>query len=365
MVVGREERIVSGNSDWREPETTSEARPGDVGRILCVALGAVETEIADALGSGFALDVAPDVAAARVALAARTHDVLLVGMAGSERRTLAFVEEIRDAAWPCAVIAVAEDPDVESVIAALRHGVVDVLRLPVTGRELRRRVGKASRIARRLRRTERRLEQLERAHDAAQKAAAASGSGWPSSSLAGAYHALVHEELDIEHLLRRTLEFILERTGPTNAAVFLPTAAAEYSLGAYVNYDVPRETAGLMLDDLADVVGPAFEHEAEVVVLPDASVLRERLGEQAAWLEGSGAVVFASHGDEGCLAVVLLFRDRDVPFDTLPTTDLAALRDLLGRQLGRVVRVHNRMLEDTGWEGFEIDDDADGWDCAA
>ena len=36
------------------------------------------------------------------------------------------------------------------------------------------------------------------------------------------FGAVMNDELDLEHLLRKTLEFLLGKVGPTNAAIFLP-----------------------------------------------------------------------------------------------------------------------------------------------
>lgn len=74
------------------------------------------------------------------------------------------------------------------------------------------------------------------------------------------FKGLIRNELDIESLLRTTLEFVLSRSGPTNAAIFLPTTSGDYSLGAYVNYDCPKETVDVLLDHLANVVAPRFEN---------------------------------------------------------------------------------------------------------
>ena len=54
------------------------------------------------------------------------------------------------------------------------------------------------------------------------------------------------------------LEFTLSKIGSTNAAIFLPTSSGDYSLGAYVNYDIPRDGIEIMLDQLADVLAPNF-----------------------------------------------------------------------------------------------------------
>ena len=41
------------------------------------------------------------------------------------------------------------------------------------------------------------------------------------------FTGLIKQELDIENLLRTTLEYVLGRSGPTNAAVFLPTTSGD------------------------------------------------------------------------------------------------------------------------------------------
>ena len=59
------------------------------------------------------------------------------------------------------------------------------------------------------------------------------------------------------HLLPSTIDLagaelhLLTKTGPTNAAVFLPDSVDHYGLGAYVNYDCPRESIAALLDALA------------------------------------------------------------------------------------------------------------------
>ena len=70
-------------------------------------------------------------------------------------------------------------------------------------------------------------------------------------TLASEFNSLIRQELDLESLLRVSVEFILGKSGPTNAAVFLPAASGDYSLGAYVNYDCPKDSAEVLMDQLA------------------------------------------------------------------------------------------------------------------
>src|SRR6185436_11876429 len=103
-------------------------------------------------------------------------------------------------------------------------------------------------------------------------------------SIASEFNGLIRQELDVESLLRTALEFILAKTGPTNAAVFLPATSGDFSLGAYVNYDCPKDTADVLLDHLAVVIAPRMEHQAELKSLATPEELAAFLGDDAHWL---------------------------------------------------------------------------------
>ena len=49
-------------------------------------------------------------------------------------------------------------------------------------------------------------------------------------ALATEFGSLIRRELDIESLLRTVLEFVLTKSGPTNAAIFLPASSGDFSL---------------------------------------------------------------------------------------------------------------------------------------
>ncbi|MFK7790157.1 MAG: hypothetical protein AB8C95_11790, partial [Phycisphaeraceae bacterium] len=80
------------------------------------------------------------------------------------------------------------------------------------------------------------------------------------------YRDAVGQELDLEVVLRKTLEYIVQQAGPCNAAVFLPSSADEFSLGGYVNYDCTKESADMLLEHLADVLAPAVANKGEEMV---------------------------------------------------------------------------------------------------
>lgn len=168
------------------------------------------------------------------------------------------------------------------------------------------------------------------------------------------YHALVRDELDLEQVLRKTLEYAIEKAGPTNAAIFLPATMDEYSLGGYVNYDCTSDSADMLLDHLADVLAPRVAERDELVHLTDNGTLAHWIGDDAAYLADSHVLAFAAHHEGESLAVVALFRDGDEPFHESVIEAAGAVGPVLGETLARVIKVHHRHIPD--------DYDPDGYD---
>ncbi|HMN42424.1 MAG TPA: hypothetical protein PKE29_16405 [Phycisphaerales bacterium] len=166
------------------------------------------------------------------------------------------------------------------------------------------------------------------------------------------FKGLIRGELDIEALLRTTLEFVLARSGPTNAAVFLPTTSGDYSLGAYVNYDCPKDTCDVLLDHLANAVAPRFETvkpPSGMTHLTDAAALEDFLDHDADWLKGSHVVGFPCSHDGECLAIFMLFRDHRSPFNQPLLEQVKTVGELFAAQLARVIHIHHRHLPKNKW----------------
>lgn len=179
------------------------------------------------------------------------------------------------------------------------------------------------------------------------------------------FKTLIKHELDIEQLLRTTLEFVLARSGPTNAAVFLPTTSGDYSLGAYVNYDCPKETVDMLLDHIANTIAPKFERSVGIIQLSDARKLDEFAGGDSAWLGDSGVIGFACRHEGEVLAIVMLFRDRLSPYGPLLIDQLTTIGELFASQLARVIHVHHRHLPKDQWGRIGDPPQCDDEDLAA
>ncbi len=274
---------------------------------------------------------------------------------------------------PTRAVLFTASPSLELAVEAMRSGAADLLISPFDVADVAPRIAGARAQAERSRDNARKVERLKRicrrlsnsrqqaAHqvdelcDDLASAYKELADQMGQVTLSTEFTALVRQELDVESLLRTTLEFLLTKTGPTNAAVFLPTGNDDFSLGAYVNYDLPQDTGEVLLDHLADALPARLESVAEVRLLDSPGLLGELLGTAATWLAAHNMIAFACHDSDGtCLAVVCVFRDGAQPFSRSILPRLELIRDLFAEQLGRIIRLHNRHKHDATWSGFDV-----------
>jgi DNA-binding response OmpR family regulator len=356
--------------------------PGSIARASTPRVLAVEPEaairkqISAALsGLNVICDVAATIAEGRKAMESGEYDVVLIDEKQRDGCGLEVLREIVKLDQSTRVIVTSSRAELGGAVEAMRCGAIDFIAMPVKGAEIARRVESALSAVRRLRDERRRVERLKRlckrlnierqevskqvdslCEDlvtAYQELADQMG----QVSLASEFASMVRQELDVENLLRSTLEYMLTRSGPTNAAVFLPTGQQDFNLGAYVNYDLPKETADVLLDHLADSLAPRLQQDTEIRRYDTREQLEARLGDVAGWLGDSSVVTFTCRDNGDCLAVVALFRDRRTGFSDELLQQLAVLRDIFGEQLARVVRIHHRHMPKDAWPGFDVEDD--------
>ena len=279
-------------------------------------------------------------------------------------------------------VVIVESPSADDAVRAMRAGACDLISPRTRTGEVLRRIEAAARRADRNRRRDQRVERLKKlCHTLNGARQQVSGQvGELCNDLVEAYrdmsdqltevrmtgelNALLRQELEIEGLLRTTLEYALARLGPTNAAVFLPSNAGEFSLGAYVNHDVPREHAEVMLDHLADSLAPAFQDREGVQALSGPAEMRAWLGPDAHWMEDRAVLVHSCRREDECLAVIALFRDTTRAFSEENVRTVRVVAELFTAQLERVIRVHHRHLPKDQWGVFDppAGDERDEWD---
>lgn len=315
---------------------------------------------------------ATSLSAAGEALADRDFDLVLVSLDLPDGSGLDLTREY--AAAGGIVLLMADNPSLDIAVSAMRAGAIDLLCPTAAPTELMDRIVAALRRARVGRRQQERIARLRRVcrqlNTARQEVSRQVGSlcndlvsaynelsdQLGRVSIASEFGSLVRQELDIEDLLRTGLEYLLAKGGPTNAAVFLPDSAGEYTLGAYVNYDCPKEGAEAMFDHLANIIAPRFENARGLVVMEDEAELMDRFGDDARWLDGNACLVFTCRHDDECLAVVTLFRSPRQPFSSDFLSILPIVAETFARQLGRVIHVHHRHLPKDQWGTFGSDD---------
>ncbi len=174
------------------------------------------------------------------------------------------------------------------------------------------------------------------------------------------FKALVSQELDVEDMLRTSLEYILKKIGPTNAVVYLREGDDQYGVGAYVNYQWQDMDVTPMLRTLGDVVCNPMSRERELIRFEDANEFADQHGEHMNILHDAEVIAFSAHSGEECLGVFVLFRDAETGFNETHAATLESLRKAIEEQLSQIVRVHKRARPE--WPDEPADD---GWNLAA
>lgn len=347
---------------------------GGPGQVLAVmGAGNTRTKITRTLRDvRIRVDFVETLERAARALEEHEYDVLLIDADHAGPASGDMVRRLTDAGRAVRCVLACRRPDLETAVGAMRCGASDLVSMPINKQELQERVLVAVEHASRLRRQMRRVDRLKRMCRRLQSAQqevceqvdvlyeGVPGVGGEGASMDQGrrrvereYGKMIRRELDVESLLRTSLEYLLTKTGPTNAAIFLPTGHDDYSLGAYVNYDMPKDTVDVLLDHLADVVPARFERELSIVRLRTDREIATALGAGLGWLSGAEMAVFACVSRGETLAVAALFRDSSKPFGQELDETLDSLRVLFAEQLERVINVHNRHVPKSEWPGGE------------
>jgi DNA-binding response OmpR family regulator len=316
---------------------------------------------------------------AQAAIERQQFDLMLLNPALPDRGGLELAELVSHR-WPAMrtiVFSSAEDSG-QQTLDAMRSGATDFIRLPDDLDVFPARVERALSRSRSERQREERIRRLHRIcrelGHARQEVA--DQLDVLCSDLVGAYRelndqlgevamttefkTLMRQELDVEEALRTMLEYLLSKTGPTNAAVFLPDAEGLYSLGAYVNYDCPRESIDELLDQLRVAICPQMADEEEIVAFDDAAEFAEWIGLEEEFLSDSQVLAFGCHHEGECLAVLVLFRSQRDPFEPSSATTLDVVRTTFAEHLSRLIGIHHRAKPQ--WPSDAADDDCDDYD---
>ncbi len=289
---------------------------------------------------------------------------------------------LREARISGRLVVVAATNDFQLAVQAMRLGAIDCLTTPLEKADLRVRLFDAVHHAQSDRRQQERFDQLKRICKRMNTTRIDVTNQVDSlcNDLVHAYQeltvqishvtavaefaAVIRQELDVEELLRTTLEYLLRKLGPTNAAIFLPAAGDDFTLGAYINYNCSKDAGQFLLEHLADVIAPIMVEETDLIEFIDEQSLTDWMGEDAAFLADSHVLTFSCLHEGECLAIFMLWRDITTPFAPDLVKMLRALSAVFTRQLAHVIHVHHRHLPNDQWPpSFDSDMDSDGFDA--
>ncbi len=322
------------------------------------------------------------VKAGQAALARQNYDLVLLSTSLPDGSGLALARMLQESAPSTKTIVLSSGESFEQAVEAMRCGVVDLVEATTPMDDLVDRIEAALTASRADGQRDQRLAQLkvvckklvtareevsEHLDQLCKDLVAAYedvSEQMTEVAMAAEFRTLLRQELDVEDLLRTALEYMLTKTGPTNAAVFLPGTGTNFELGAYVNYDCPRETITVLLNHLCRAVCPQMTEETEIVRFADAAEFAEWVGADAGFLGGCQVVAFSCMHEGRCRAVMVLFRSNDEPFDEALVTSIEILRAIFAEQVDHVIKVHHRAspswpkdpLEDDEFEAGDYDD---------
>lgn len=311
---------------------------------------------------GLTVVTASDLSQARRFLQQRPFDLLLLDDRAAGGHPGDFTREVRRSRRGIQTLVVSAGSDAHALLAAYRAGAADVMVRPLKAVEVRQRLRLAAarhRLRGRWRQRVQRLRRLCRKLEAARQEVSRQvdvlcrdlvtayqemAQQFHSLVQTSDFTGLVRDELDLEQALRKTLEYLLQKAGPTNAGIFLPVNHDEYSLGGYVNYDCTSDAPDALLQHLADVLAPAVAAGGRLVHVRDHAAMAKLLGEAAPFLDDYHLIAMPCVADGEVLAVITLFRHSDQPFTEATGALCEALGPRLAEYLLKLIRIHHRHL---------------------
>lgn len=157
------------------------------------------------------------------------------------------------------------------------------------------------------------------------------------------FREVLRSELDLECVLRKALDLIHQHAGACNAIFCLPTGPDEYVMGGYMNRDVERSAAALLMPHLAEVAGPIIADAPGPIHLTNNAQIDRLLREDGAWLADMEVIGLPCRDGGELMACLLLFRDSREPFETDAVYAMGVLCAVLAEHVTRVMGIHHRL----------------------
>ena len=278
-----------------------------------------------AADAGAQVRQATSIDAAQAEMLRQPADVVLVNLQIGDHAGIDLIRNLRRRFGHSDIVALSRSRRGESCLDAFRAGASDMLLAPFAARDIeavlaasasrrqeaQRRQQRHERlrdVCRRLNKARHEISQqvdllcndLVRAYqDMAQQLNLTQNAADFAQALAG--------ELDVEGVLRRTMEWILKKLGPLNAAIYLPNGDNQFALGAYLNLDTQADAP------LIETLGQTLVRQARgstALALDDDQVIGELFGEEGELLRGRQWLAVGCHTPRECLGVLVVFRRK-------------------------------------------------------
>jgi DNA-binding response OmpR family regulator len=315
--------------------------------------------------------LAASVDAAQVAMTRAPADVVLVNLQIADHAGTELIRTFKRKFPRTQIIAVSRSRRSEECLDAFRAGAADMLLAPFAPADVQKALeASAGRRAEnerqrqrheRLRTVCRRLNKAR--HEISQqvdllcndlvRAYQEMAQQLNTTQTAADYAQALSGELDVEGVLRRTMEWILRKLGPLNAAIYLPSGDGQFSLGAYLNLDTQADAP------LIEAIGRTIVSQARgstALVVEDDKTMDELFGDDAELLQGRQWLAVGCLTPRECLGVLVVFRSRTAGMSG--TTELSAsarglveaaapiLAERIEQALGLYHRMHPFQEED-------------------
>ncbi len=271
---------------------------------------------------------AEGVAAAEAEMLRKPADVLFVNVHNHNPRDhtgTQTIARLKERFPRTDIIALARAKRTDLCLDAFRAGASDMLLAPFGQKELRQALDnlslrrmKSGRLAQRHQRLREVCRRLNRArHEISQQV------DLLCNDLVRAYQEMAQQlnltqtaadfahalgrELDVEGVLRKTMEWILMKLGPVNAAIYLPSGDGPFALGAYLNLDTQADA--LLIESLGRTIIEQARGKSPVWI-EDDRMLEDLFGDDARPLVGRQWLAVGCHSPRDCLAVLTVFHVR-------------------------------------------------------
>lgn len=289
--------------------------------------------------------------------------LVLVNVHCQDQGGLALVEQLNKRYPQAIVLAVARRRQVDTCLHAFRAGAADMIFEPISADALRGTVDRIvsqrssrHRLVWRNQRLRVVCRQLNKArHEIGQQV------DLLCNDLVKAYQNLAEQfsqtqtvaqnsdeltsalgdDLEIERLLRKTLELVLRKLGPMNAAIFLPDSEGNFSLGAYLNFDTNPDSVFVTM--VAQTIVNKAALQASTVALPNDASLRECFGSDSTLLTGRTWLATPAIKDKDCVAVMVAFQPQHKTMPPATQKLFESVACLLAEKITRSIDIYNRM----------------------